>query len=214
MALERVFGAEEIETILCRLKGIVAASVVSEDDGGIAEIHILAGSTRSPKQIVRDVESALMARLGLAIDHKKISVAQIEDGNDQYDHSRLKFSDVAISLNGSRTEATVRLAKDGAIYSGTSNGTSAASSQLKLIASATIKAIEEFGVFEGNILLEDVNEFSVGGKRVAVVVLSMVSERGEDPLCGSAIIRQDTWRGVVNATLDAVNRRLCQYQMK
>ncbi len=82
------------------------------------EVHVLAGSSRSPKQVVRDVESAVMARLGVAIDHKKISVAQVEDGAVRYDHSRLKFSDVSIAFNGSRTEATVRLTKDAIVFSG------------------------------------------------------------------------------------------------
>src|SRR5437879_11704606 len=32
-----------------------------------------------PKQVVRNIESALMAQLGLKIDHRKISVAQTAD---------------------------------------------------------------------------------------------------------------------------------------
>jgi hypothetical protein len=36
----------------------------------------------------------------------------------------------------------------------------------------------------------------------------MLTDRGENALTGSAVIKQDVWKGVVNATLDAVNRRL------
>src|SRR3989442_14003125 len=36
-------------------------------------------SDMQPKQVVRNIESALMAQLGLKIDHRKISVAQTAD---------------------------------------------------------------------------------------------------------------------------------------
>ena len=39
---------------------------------------MLAGSGRHPKQIARDVESCLAAKFGLAVDHRRISVAQME----------------------------------------------------------------------------------------------------------------------------------------
>lgn len=208
MAVERQINVNDMESVVCRLKGVIAVSVVPDDNGGVSEVHILAGSSRSPKQVVRDVESAVMARLGVAIDHKKISVAQVDDGNVRFDHSRLKFSDVAIAFNGSRTEATVRLLKDGIVFSGSANGTSSPNSQMKLIAGATVRAIEESGLSDSAIVLEDANEVAIGGKRIAVVLVSLAGDRGEEFLSGSAVIKQDVWKGVVNATLDAVNRRL------
>ena len=208
MAVERQINVNDIESILCRLKDVIAVSVVRDGKDEVAEIHVLTGSSRSPKQVVRDVESALMARLGIAVDHKKISVAQIDDDSPRYDHSRLKFSDVSISFNGSKTEATVRLARDGAVYSGDAEGMSSPTAQMKLIASATLRAIDETGLVNSSIVLEDVNEVSIGGRRVAVVLVNMITDRGEDLLTGSAVIKQDVWKGVVNATLDAVNRRL------
>lgn len=208
MAVERHFNVSDIESIVCRLRDVIAVSVVPDEGGDIAEVHVLTGSSRSPKQVVRDVESAVMARLGLAIDHKKISVAQVEDNTPRYDHSRLKFSDVSIAFNGSRTEATVRLSHDGIVYSGSANGTASPTAQMKLIASATLKAIEESGLSEAGIVLEDVAEVSIGARRVALVMVNLVGDRNEEVLTGSAVIKQDVWKGVVNATLDATNRRL------
>jgi len=214
MAVERQINVNDIESVVCRLKGIIAVSVVPDSNGGVSEVHVLAGSSRSPKQVVRDVESAVMARLGVTIDHKKISVAQVDDGTARYDHSRLKFSDVAIAFNGSRTEATVRLTKDGIVFSGTASGTTSPNAQMKLIASATLRAIEESGLSEAGLVLEDAVEVLAGGKRVAVVVVNLAGDRGEEYLSGSAVMKQDVWKGVVNATLDAVNRRLCMTQDK
>jgi hypothetical protein len=209
MAVERQVNANDIESIVCRLRDVIAVSVVADEKGDVAEVHVLTGSGRSPKQVVRDVESAVMARLGIAIDHKKISIAQVEDGAPRYDHTRLKFSDVSISLNGSRTEATVRMIKDGAVYCGSASGTGSPTSQMKLIAGATLRAIEDSGLGDASLVLEDACETAAGGRRIAVVVVNLITDRGEDLLSGSAVIKQDVWKAVVNATLDAVNRRLC-----
>ena len=208
MAVERNVSQSDIESVLSRLKGIVAVSAVLNADHSVAEIHVLASSTRSPKQVVRDVESAIMARLGLAIDHKKVSVAQVEDSPSRYDHSRLKFSDASFSLNESKTEATVRLAKEGVVFSGSASGVNSPSSQMKLVATATLKSVEDSGLSSSGITLEDASEVAVGGRRAALVMVSLNTDRGEELLLGSALIKQDVWKAVVNATLDAVNRRL------
>ena len=208
MAVERNISSSEIESIVCRLKGIIAVSVVPDAAGDIAEVHVLASSTRSPKQVVRDVESAIMARLGIAIDHKKISVAQVQDSSPQHDHSRLKFSDASISLNDAKTEATVRLAKDGAVFAGSASGLSSPSAQMKLVASATLRSVEDSGISSASLTLEDAVEVAIGGRRAAMVLVSLGTGRGEELLSGSALIKQDMWKAVVNATLDAVNRRV------
>ena len=144
----------------------------------------------------------------MAIDHKKISVAQVEDSSPRYDHTRLKFSDASISLNDTKTEATVRLSKDGAVFSGSASGVSSPSSQMKLVASATLRSVEDSGLSGATITLEDATEVAIGGRRAAMVLVSMATDRGEELLSGSALIKQDMWKAVVNATLDAVNRRL------
>ncbi len=43
------------------------------------EIHLLTTTEVTPKQTVRNVESALMAHLGMRVSHKKISVATSDD---------------------------------------------------------------------------------------------------------------------------------------
>jgi hypothetical protein len=64
----------DAERILTRLRDVQAASITTDGDQ-IREIHIVAVSTRAPKQIVRDVETALKAFLKRGIDHRMISVA-------------------------------------------------------------------------------------------------------------------------------------------
>ena len=47
--------------------------------GAVEEIHLLTTTDVSPKQTVRNVESALIAHLGMRVSHKKISVATSDE---------------------------------------------------------------------------------------------------------------------------------------
>jgi hypothetical protein len=64
----------EAELILSQLRDVKYASITTDGEQ-IKEIHIVAVSARQPKQIVRDVETALKAFLRRPIDHRVISVA-------------------------------------------------------------------------------------------------------------------------------------------
>lgn len=65
------------ERLLRSLAGIVSARVVSDRNGQLLEIHVLATDELHPKQVVRNVESALRAGLGLDVDRRIVSVAQV-----------------------------------------------------------------------------------------------------------------------------------------
>src|SRR5689334_15999104 len=67
-----------IEKELCRLPAVNAARIVTDEIGRPKELHILAGSEKSPKQIARDVQSVAMASFGMEIDHRIISVVQLD----------------------------------------------------------------------------------------------------------------------------------------
>lgn len=207
--LQHVSGAD-IESVIRSLNNVISASVVTGAGGTIEEIHVLTDSSRAPKQVVRDVESALMAQFNIELDHKKISVAQTHDGKQfRFGNNRLKFSDVAITLNGAKAQAAVSLNRNGDKYTGIADGHSSSHSQLRLIATSTLRAVENSRETDGMMVLEDLNpEVVLSGKKIVVVCINMITSRGEDFLTGSSIVKQDLWKAVVNATLDAVNRRL------
>lgn len=203
-------SAADVEATIRSLISVISAGVVTDNGGIIEEIHVLADSSRAPKQIVRDVESALMARFGLELDHKKVSVAQTQDGKQfRFGDGRLKVSDVSISLNGTKAQASVCLARNGDRYTGSVEGHSSTLNQLRLVATSTLRAVESCRGTEGALVLEDINPNVVlSGQNVVVVCINLITPRGEDFLTGSAIVKQDLWKAVVNATLDAVNRRM------
>jgi hypothetical protein len=70
-----VLPLRKAEELLATLQDVVSARIVSDATGAIDSIHVLVMGSSTPKQVVRNIESALMAQLGLRIDHRKISVA-------------------------------------------------------------------------------------------------------------------------------------------
>jgi len=76
-----VLPIQRAEELLATLPGVISARIVASGNGAVEEIHILTTSEVSPKQTVRNVESALIAHLGMRVSHKKISVAQSSEGN-------------------------------------------------------------------------------------------------------------------------------------
>src|SRR3712207_1631719 len=70
-----VLPIQRAEELLATLPGVISVRVIAGATGQVEEIHLLTSEEVSPKQTVRNVESALMAHLGMRVSHKKISVA-------------------------------------------------------------------------------------------------------------------------------------------
>ncbi|MGQ0537600.1 MAG: hypothetical protein ACT4R6_01525 [Gemmatimonadaceae bacterium] len=75
-----VLPIRRAEELLSTLPGVMAARIIASDTGAVDEIHILTSADVAPKQTVRNVESALIAHLGMRVDHRKISVATTSEG--------------------------------------------------------------------------------------------------------------------------------------
>lgn len=215
---DRFVSLDEVEAVIGQLRDVVSVKVVANQDGAIEEVHVLVSSERAPKQIVRDIESAVMAKLGVEIDHKKISVAQMgETGRPSLVRAanvpagalgRLRFVDVNISIEGPMAEARVRLARAAEIFEGCARGANTEHNHLRMIAMATLDAVCKSCPFDGVYVLEDIDRsVMLAGERVVVAYVNRVTSRSEEHLTGSALVRSDLWKAVVSASLDAVNRR-------
>jgi hypothetical protein len=75
-----VLPIQRAEELLATLPGVMSARIVASPNGAVDEIHILTTTEVTPKQTVRNVESALIAHLGMHVSHKKISVATSDEG--------------------------------------------------------------------------------------------------------------------------------------
>lgn len=70
-----VLPIKRAEELILTLPGVISARIIAGDSGAIDQIHVLTTAELAPKQMVRNIESALIAHLAMRIDHRKISVA-------------------------------------------------------------------------------------------------------------------------------------------
>jgi len=70
-----VLPIRRAEELLATLPGVVSARIIAGASGAVDEIHLLTTDEVQPKATVRNVESALLAHLGMRVNHRKISVA-------------------------------------------------------------------------------------------------------------------------------------------
>jgi hypothetical protein len=203
----------EIEQSLAQVAEIRAARIVSSDAGVIQEIHVLADPSKSPKQLVRDIESTIMAQFGIAIDHKKVSIAQlgresIIEEEAPVTHARARIHSVNTEVAGVRCTATVTLELEGELYTGKAEGPASTTGRSRIVGQAALNAVELYTNGSFGFALEDVAIVTLGHERVAVSCVILVTPLGEQALSGSALVRQSENDSLVRATLDAINRRL------
>ena len=79
----------ELEDELCRLGGVLAVRVVGDRNGRPIEVHVLADQSKPAKQTVRDVRAVAQTMFGLELDHRIVSVAQLDSAAEQHRRQRL-----------------------------------------------------------------------------------------------------------------------------
>jgi hypothetical protein len=210
--------AEDIEASLAEVGEIKAARVVASPNGVIQEIHVLALPTKQPKQLVRDIESTIMARFGIPIDHKKISIALLgrdsikpettELQPERNTAARPRICSINATVSGVQASASVTLDIGGSEYVGNSSGPASQTGRLRLVALAALDAVSQYTDATISFALEDVAILKLGREKVAVSCIALVSSLGEQTFSGSAMVRQNDNDSVVRATLDAINRRM------
>jgi hypothetical protein len=201
------FTLGEVEETLRQIEDIEAARVVVGSSQDIEEIHILASPSKGPKQLVRDIESTLMARFGIPVNHKKISIAQIGRNEIGKDKPRPKILSINTEISGVHSKTSVILTLNGTQFEGAAKGPASKTGLLRLVALATLDAIEKLTPPSYGFALEDVAIVSLGRERVAIACIAMVAPFGEQTFAGSALVRQNEKSSVVRAVLNAINRR-------
>jgi len=200
-----VIDRGDMEETLRLIPGVLSARIVG-DAGDPVEVHVLAESGRHPKQVARDVESCLAAKFGLSIDHRRISVAQIESAPKSA--MRLTLEEVAMRFRGNVAAAEVVLRLDGQRYVGRAEGTASARRRLILAAKAAVDGVTQAVGPRVDIVVEDVGRFVVSQRSVIACVVTLADARGEHTLVGSAIVRRDECEAAVRAVLAGLNRML------
>ena len=196
----------ELEETLARLPSINAVRVASEGRE-IREVHVLAAPEKSAKQVVRDVQTLALARFGITVDRRVVSVVQIGPEKLQPDEDRPAIMGVHEIPEGSRTTVVVTLLWHGEEFVGTATGPAAPSARLRLVGEAALRAIED--VIGGEALaLDAIGAPGIGMRKVIVSVIVTTGADGEDVVVGSALSNGDDSETAVRSVLDALNRRI------
>ena len=204
---------EEWKELISHLPSVLNAEFVLDEGGSVRELHVLSGTDRNAKQIVRDIQSAMMARFGIELDHRVISVAQIPHSPGSMelvrrDTDRLICSGIDISIRNSGCEVAVELMCRGEQYVGHAKAGSSAIERRRAAAEATLDAISQFAGDACRLRLGEVRSATIAGSEAVLAAVTISCEGREELLVGSCVSRDEEPLTAVRATLDALNRRL------
>jgi hypothetical protein len=212
------WGVRRAENLLTSLEGILSARVVTTPLGEVSEVHILAQAGLQPKQLVRNIESALLAQLGLKVDHRKISIAQTADVKpiealerdavrDRVMQRTLLFENltVAPSRRPHRITITVTLSYRGQVETAEEESSDTPRSRVEAAAKAAVTVLDRL-LTEASLALEGAKIVEGFDREFAFVGVQGLGGRETTLMTGTSEIKESAERAAVFAVLDATNR--------
>lgn len=201
---------DKLKGAIMSLPDVHSCSVELAEDGSISAIHIVSGSKRPPKQIVRDVESILHANFGISVDHRKVSVARITMPSEKRAEAvpRARLDAMKVSSAGGMGKVEIVLERDGISASGEASGVFVGGGCLRLIVEATYAAVEELVSGPVGFEVHDVVRVRCGEREALVVLANIATESEVMSLAGCVIVGDDINRSAALAALDSCNRIL------
>jgi len=212
------WGVRRAENLLTSLEGILSARVVTTPLGEVSEVHILAQAGLQPKQLVRNIESALLAQLGLKVDHRRISIAQTADVKPiealERDTVRDKVLQRGVLYEGvsvapgkrpHRLSITVTLSFRGNTETAEEEISDTPRSRVEGAAKAAVTVIDRL-LSDFSVALEGAKIVEAFEKNFAFVGVQGLGGRESLLMTGTAEIKESAERAAVFAVLDATNR--------
>lgn len=207
--MDKSIIGSQLEKVLLHIKDIHTVKVNLAPDGDLEGIHVLASSDRSIKQIVRDIQTALLSQFGLRISSDRLRVTLIGGELDpDAAWGRPVLTGVQVYAAGSLSRVVVELKKFGLSFRGEAEGPAFGLSHLRMVSEATLRAAEGYLQTGLEFQVEDVVLLPLTRAQVAVAAVSYIDPVGKiHTLTGSATLRHDDREAVARATLDALNRQ-------
>ncbi len=208
---------EQYRQLLMRLTGVFAANVHVAQDGTLTEIHILGSSLRNPKQIMRDVQSALVSSYGIQVDHRVISIAQLRQdpapSSEEHDLSlpseiRLRSHELSQNVVGDRYSIRITLLKGDVEFVGLYTCKNTPIQRPRAAANAVLQAVHSFLGMDEVFQLLAIQFTQLANVNVAVAMVECLADPTGPVLIGAAECTGDEALAIVRATLDALNRKL------
>jgi hypothetical protein len=233
-----VLPIQRAEELLATLPGVISARILAGPTGAVDEIHILSTTEVTPKQTVRNIESALIAHLGMRVSHKKISVATTDEGTrttltpqsitqipattpsgsqpavqaavqPATTRRRIYFEDVEVRRSRSKgVTCRVTLRKGDESFIGEAEGMENERLRIELAARAALAAIRSAEGDERALALEGCRLLDAFDREFVLVGVTARVGRDTVLMTGSAQVRESAETASVLAVLDATNRWL------
>jgi hypothetical protein len=220
------------EELLNTLPGVLNVRIIAGTTGEVEEVHILTTTEVSPKQTVRNVESALLAHLGMRVSHKKISVATSEGPaaeafrnarmtppiggptivadepvSPNAPKRRLYFEDIEVRRSrASGMSCRVTLRRDEELFVGEANGLESDRLRVETAARAAVAAVAQADNDGRTLVFEGVRLLDAFDREFVFVGLTTRFGRDTALLTGSAQVKDGVETASVLAVLDATNR--------
>jgi len=219
-----VLPLQKAEELILSLTGVVSARITATESGSVDAIHVLVTGETPAKQVVRNVESALMAQLGLRVDHRKISVASTTKrqtpaegvpvqeiqvvGTSSRASRAVYFEDVEVRgsrVRGVTCKVTLRIGTEH--FAGEAEEHSQSDkSRVDVSARAALMALSLAGPTGGIFSLEGAKVIQAFEREFVFAAVMARSGREQVLLTGSAEVRDSAETAAVLAVLDATNR--------
>lgn len=199
---------ETVEAELRQVDGVTAVRLVPGYEREVDEVHVLVAEGRSPKHVVRDLQSVFLASFDITTDHRVFSVVSLGDRTiSSFQRGRLRLESVTTQLIGGTVAVTVALHDpDGIDAEGYATGDPSRRGRVRAAANATLDAVLELANHEYHLQITGSEVVEIHGEHVAVALVRVVGRRRTDLVTGSAPVEADVVESMVRATLDATNR--------
>ncbi len=219
------WGLRRVERLLRTVEGVDSLKIVPDGHGAIDEVHVLSSSGLGAKQIVRNIESALLAQFGLQIDHRKISIANVREQDlplapqeqavpepePAKEPRRIILRGFHVDRRaGERVLCRVRLGEDEKTYEGQAQGPDYARARLEVAAQAVLNALSRATEGASTFGVEGVSQVEVLGRRLVVALVHASAGRATLSLPGISEVRDSVEEAVVLACLNATNRWMAE----
>lgn len=220
------WGLRRVEKLLLSVEGVDSLKIVPDGQGAIDEVHVLSSSGLGAKQIVRNIESALLAQFGLQIDHRKISIAQVTPSDlplptersepepepvEEAKPRRIVLKGFHVDRRaGERVLCRVRLAEEEKEWEGQAQGPDHHRARLETAAQAVLNALSRATEEASSFAIEGVSQEEMLGRRFVIALVHAAAGRATLSLPGIAEVRDSVEEAVVLACLNATNRWMAE----
>lgn len=236
--MKRISTKSTAEAVLRELPSVMGAYVSEDMEGHPREIHLLIGDGPDPGSLARDIRALLEERLGIPIDQRVISIAQLAEsaGREAPDAehaesipapsareeavrsdaapppSRPVFAGIESTTTAGHVTVKVRLEWNGEVSAGTAEAVDTQPGRARAAATATLRSAGEASWNDGLSLELDFASIvqALDGEYVLVSALAVSPLLGRRPLplVGAHPVDTDMEAAAALATLKAINRVL------